>query len=138
MEKKTVTEGNITITYQERSPGKMNINRMMHIEYVENGEIVEYDAYPAMPEASNQKLVDWQFSYVKALMRFDKVEAKAFIAMLKEFLKERPQLSPSAISLEAGFSSRYLSFILDGEKSVTRNVVDKLRPVMLRYGFGRK
>lgn len=59
------------------------------------------------------------------------------IIQLKGFFNERPLLSVSGISMEAGFSSRYLALILDPNKpnKLNENVKNKLLPVMQRYGF---
>lgn len=57
---------------------------------------------------------------------------------LRKFFEDRPKLSPSAVSEEAGFSSKYLRLILNEERSLTDNVIEKLRPVLNLYGWGKK
>lgn len=57
---------------------------------------------------------------------------------LKKFFDDRPKISPSAISEEAGFSAKYLRLILNEERSLTDNVIEKLRPVLTVYGWGKR
>lgn len=57
---------------------------------------------------------------------------------LRKFFEDRPKLSPSAVSEEAGFSAKYLRLILNEERSLTENVIEKLRPVLSLYGWGER
>lgn len=57
---------------------------------------------------------------------------------LSKFFEDRPKLSPSAVSEEAGFSSKYLRLILNEERALTENVIEKLRPVLNLYGWGKR
>lgn len=117
----------------------VNMQRMMHIEYLdENNELVEFDAYPTGGD-KNPKFgtIQDQFEYANTLYRFDQVYAVAWVKNLKEFFDERPNLSPSAISQEAGYDARYLRYILSGERNMTSNMINKLKPILLKYGFGR-
>jgi hypothetical protein len=137
--KKTIEKDSIKIELELNSDATVNLNRMMHVQYADDsGEIVEFDAYPDVVEGKKYGTIQAQFDYIGAIIRFDTAYAKATLKQIKQFFKERPNLSVSGISQEAGFSSRYLSFILEGDKPVTKNVVEKLQPVLLRYGFGRK
>ena len=137
--KKTITKGSIKIALELNADETVNLNSMMHIEYADDsGDTVQFDAYPDVLEGKNYGTINHQFDYINAIVNFDNTYAKATLKNIKKFLDERKQISVSGLSLEAGFSSRYLSFILSGEKPVTKNVVEKLLPVMIKYGFGRK
>lgn len=57
---------------------------------------------------------------------------------LKKFFDDRPKVSPSAISEEAGFSAKYLRLILNEERNLTDNVIEKLRPILTLYGWGSR
>ena len=137
--KKTITKDNIKIALDINADETVNLHSMMHVEYADDaGDIVQFDAYPDVLEGKNFGTINHQFDYINSVIKFDNTYANATLKNIKEFLENRKQISVSGLSLEAGFSSRYLSFILSGEKPVTKNLIEKLLPVMLKYGFGRK
>lgn len=57
---------------------------------------------------------------------------------LINFFEDRPKVSPSYISEEAGFSAKYLRLILSGERPLTDSAISKLKPVLELHGWGRK
>lgn len=57
---------------------------------------------------------------------------------LEQFFMERPKVSPSYISEEAGFSAKYLRLILSGDRPLTDSAISKLKPVLELHGWGRK
>jgi plasmid maintenance system antidote protein VapI len=58
------------------------------------------------------------------------------IQELKQFFEERPSLSVNGVTLEAGLSESYLSKILRGNRSLSQKTIDKLKPVLKKYGYG--
>lgn len=58
-----------------------------------------------------------------------------YLSDLKKFFKERPTLSISGISKEAGASSRMLSLVLDGDRRLTEGFSERLEPVLIKYGY---
>ena len=70
-------------------------------------------------------------------MKFDIAYSNRYLELVKVFLKDRPNISPSALSKESGFDERYLRLILEGKRNPTVNFVEKLNPILLKYGFGR-
>lgn len=59
-----------------------------------------------------------------------KVEAKII-----EFIKERPSLSVNNLEKEAGLAQGTLSKAVHGVRRLTQRHIDKLLPVLQRYGF---
>lgn len=55
---------------------------------------------------------------------------------LQRFFEERPALSLSAISTQAGLSDKYIRLILAEERNLTEAVKAKLKPVLMLYGWG--
>lgn len=55
---------------------------------------------------------------------------------LQKFFEERPALSLSAISTQAGLSDKYIRLILAEERNLTESVKAKLKPVLMLYGWG--
>jgi len=55
---------------------------------------------------------------------------------LKEFFTSRPSLSKRGVCREAGISLSLLNYILKGNRALTNEVADKLKPVLNRYGGG--
>ncbi|WP_299453753.1 DeoR family transcriptional regulator [uncultured Microscilla sp.] len=60
------------------------------------------------------------------------------IEELKQFFDERPSLSVNGVTLEAGLSESYLSKILRDTRPLSSKTVDKLKPVLKKYGYGCK
>lgn len=54
---------------------------------------------------------------------------------LKQFFKERPQLSYHGFALESGVNPRLLDFIMSGQRRLTERVANLLLPVMAKYGY---
>lgn len=114
------------------------LGRMMHVEYVDDdGQLTEFDAYP---DAENGRVgtINWQFGFVESIIKFNNTSANVFLKHMKAFFEERPNLSTSGISLEAGLSSSHLGKILKGERSITYNIFKQLQPILIKYGLGRK
>lgn len=57
---------------------------------------------------------------------------------LKHFFEEYSALSINAVNDEAGMSNSYLQKILLGERSLTQKTLDKLLPVLKKYGYKEK
>lgn len=130
--------GTIKIRMYLNGDRSVNLGRMMHIEYVDaDGELTEFDAYP---DAENGRVgtINWQLGFVESIIKFNNTSANAFLKHLKTFFEERPNLSTSGISIEAGLSSSHLGKILRGERAITYSITKQLRPILLKYGFGRK
>ena len=127
----------IEIEMHLNSDNSVDSYRMMRVTFIENGEIVEYDCYPDKNEKSNICLIEDQFKYVKSSLKFDIAYSNRYLELVKVFLKDRPNISPSALSKESGFDERYLRLILEGKRNPTVNFVEKLNPILLKYGFGR-
>lgn len=60
------------------------------------------------------------------------------LQQLKDFLKERPSINIAGIAREAGFSGRYLTMILDGDRPLSDNAKHKLKNVLVKYGYEEK
>ena len=60
------------------------------------------------------------------------------IEELKQFFEERPALSVNGINKEAGFSVSYLGKVVREERVLSQNIVDKLLPILKKYGYGYK
>lgn len=54
---------------------------------------------------------------------------------IKEFLADRPGLTMRTISLEAGLSESLFGKILRGQRGLTPETVEKLAPVLNKYGY---
>lgn len=54
---------------------------------------------------------------------------------LQKFFEERPALSFNAIGMEAGYSLGYLNKIMNGSKPLSDKAIQKLYPVIYKYGF---
>ena len=54
---------------------------------------------------------------------------------LKQFFEERPSLSMRGVASEAGLSDAYLSKIFLGGRPLTQKSIDKLRPILEKYGY---
>lgn len=67
----------------------------------------------------------------------EQLERKEFLTIedLKTFFADRPSISPSSFSMEAGFADRHVRQLLSGERRLTDQAADKLLPVMKKYGF---
>lgn len=63
---------------------------------------------------------------------------KVTIKNLNQFFQDRPKLSPSGVSQEAGFSAKYLRLILSGDRPLTESAIQKLEPVLYLHGWGRE
>jgi hypothetical protein len=60
------------------------------------------------------------------------------IEELKQFFEERPALSVRGVNDDAGLSQSYLGKVLRGERTLSQNIIDKLLPVLKKYGYGYK
>lgn len=59
------------------------------------------------------------------------------LTQLQKFFEERPALKPNAIGVEAGLGVGYLNKVLKGEKPFSVNIINKVSPVIFKYGYGR-
>lgn len=57
------------------------------------------------------------------------------VEQIRAFLAERPLLTQRGLSLEAGISDSLLGKILRGNQGLTQSVSDKLKPILVKYGF---
>ena len=57
------------------------------------------------------------------------------IEQLRHFFEERPQLSAHGFAKESGISPRLMDYILNGQRSLTKKTTEKLRPILIRYGY---
>ena len=57
------------------------------------------------------------------------------IDQLRQFFRERPQLSAHGFAKESGISPRLLNYVLKGERTLTEKTVRKIEPVMKVYGY---
>lgn len=60
------------------------------------------------------------------------------IEELKAFFEEYSALSIKAVNREAGLSNSYLGKILSGERPLTQKTLDKIMPVLEKYGYKRE
>ena len=58
------------------------------------------------------------------------------IQYIQKFL-DRPGINVSGICKEADLDPSYLRKILIGKRSLTQDIIKKLEPVLVRYGFER-
>lgn len=136
VEEKTFKENNIEITMIVYANGLPNMKRMMRVLYRDaNGEPVSFSCYPDVIEGKTYGTVKTQFEYIKASIHFDEVYANACLRTIKEFFETHKLVSVSGVSLEAGYSSRYLSLILEGAKPITKNVAEAVTRVLKKYGL---
>ena len=54
---------------------------------------------------------------------------------LKQFFEERPSLSVRGVAVEAGLSDSYLSKIFLGGRPLSQKSIDKLLPIVEKYGY---
>ena len=54
---------------------------------------------------------------------------------LSQFFQNRPALSKAEFAREAGVSVRLIDYILNGKRTLTPATAEKIRPVMVRYGW---
>lgn len=57
------------------------------------------------------------------------------IEQLKKFFGERPSLSVRGVAAEAGLSNSYLSQIFMGGRPLSQKSIDKLLPIVKKYGY---
>ena len=57
------------------------------------------------------------------------------IEQLRKFFEDRPALKPNAIGIEAGLGTGYLNKVLKGEKPFTNHVIEKVLPIIDKYGY---
>lgn len=62
---------------------------------------------------------------------------KITVENLIQFFQDRPKLSPSGVSQEAGFSAKYLRLILSRERPLTESAIQKIEPILHLHGWGR-
>ncbi|EAY24098.1 hypothetical protein [Microscilla marina] len=60
------------------------------------------------------------------------------IEELKKFFEEHPSLSINGVNNEAGLTDSYLGKILGGKRPLSQKTVEKLLPVLKRYGYAEK
>lgn len=136
IEEKTFKDNNIEITMIVYANGLPNMKRMMRVFYRDaNGEPVSFSCYPDVLESKTYGTVKAQFEYIKASIRFDEAYANACFRTIKEFFETHKLVSVSGVSIEAGYSSRYLSLILEGAKPITKNVAEAVVRVLKKYGL---
>lgn len=54
---------------------------------------------------------------------------------IEKFFKDRPALSKSSLCKEAKISKGLLDMIIKGERTLTQDTIDKLLPVLKKYGY---
>lgn len=54
---------------------------------------------------------------------------------LEDFFKSRPAINKSAFSKEVGISRQYLNMILNGERPLTKETINKMTEVLKKYGY---
>jgi hypothetical protein len=136
IEEKTFEKEGIEITMIVHADDRPNMSKMMRVTYKDaNGEPVSYNCYPDVLEGKKYGTVNAQFEYVKATIRFDEAIAKAYLRKIKDFFETHKLVSVSGVSIEAGYSSRYLSLIIEGAKPITKNVSDAVLKVLKKYGM---
>lgn len=57
------------------------------------------------------------------------------LEQLQHFFEERPTLSHHGIGKEAELSSSLLGKILRGERKLSEESIEKLMPIIVKYGF---
>lgn len=57
------------------------------------------------------------------------------LEQLQQFFEERPALSHRAIGMEAQLSDSMMNKIMNGKRELTRESIDKLYPIIVKYGF---
>lgn len=57
---------------------------------------------------------------------------------LKHFFEERPALSVRGVNDDAGLSDNYLNKILRENRELSQKTLEKLIPVLRKYGYGYK
>jgi len=57
------------------------------------------------------------------------------VQQLQKFFDDRPAISQRAISLEADLSDSLINKILKGSRELSQDTVNKLLPVLTKYGF---
>lgn len=119
----------ITVITKDNKP---NTKRFMRVFYLDDEGSPE--SFSCLPDSSNLS-INHQFDYVKSIINFDKAYAGAMLKNFVDFFEKRKLVSPSGISKEAGFSSRYLPLIIKEEKPITKNAVKKILPILRKYGF---
>ena len=54
---------------------------------------------------------------------------------LKQFLEERPSISKRGLAREADISYQMIDYIVAGKRTLTNETIEKLKPVMQKYGW---
>ena len=54
---------------------------------------------------------------------------------LQTFFETRPAISKACVARESGVSRQMINMILSGERNLTDTVIQKLLPVMVKYGW---
>ncbi|EAY24096.1 hypothetical protein [Microscilla marina] len=57
------------------------------------------------------------------------------IEELKKFFEERPALSVRGVNDDAGLSDNYLNKILRNNQKISKKTIDKLDPILRKYGY---
>jgi plasmid maintenance system antidote protein VapI len=56
---------------------------------------------------------------------------------IQQFLESRPSLSKVGFCREAGISRQLIDYILNDDRNLTDDTIEKIKPVMLRYGWSK-
>jgi len=54
---------------------------------------------------------------------------------IEQFFVRRPSLSKRGVAREAGISYQLIDYIIAGKRTLTDDTIEKLEPVMNRYGW---
>ena len=54
---------------------------------------------------------------------------------LKQFLEDRPSISKRGLAREADISYQMIDYIVAGKRTLTNEIIEKLKPVMQKYGW---
>ncbi len=65
------------------------------------------------------------------------IEQTLTLEKLQQFFEERPTLSHHGIGKQAELSASLLGKILRNERKLTDETIEKLMPVIMKYGYGR-
>lgn len=60
---------------------------------------------------------------------------KISVEKLKKFFEERPALKYYSIGVESGLSGSHLGKIISGERPLSQDTINKLLPVIKKYGY---
>ena len=108
-----------------------DIEYMGHTEELTSDELLQM-----IFENNNEHIFE---VYIGDLPNLDKIIIKEELLMtpsnLSQFFANRPALSKAEFAREAGISVRLIDYILNGKRKLTTDTAEKIRPVMVRYGW---